>query len=282
MKSHLLNKFKKISYNIARIAGSCLGVKRSEEDKQKASERMKGKYLGQDNPNYGNKWSKEQKEFLSNLLSGISLEEKVGKEKADIIKYNTSERMKLSIGDKNTMYGKHHSEKSKDLLSNNLTDKYSGNKSFNYKGGYIKPKSKLELNSIFDINETKSTRQSEKSGKIICQYDSNMNIIQEWPSIKNASDTLKISRSSIKNCCDGKTRHAGFFIWRIKGQENIEYKFRSNPILQINKYNEIIGEFEQIVIAAEQLKINRKGISKSLKNGKTYCGFFWKYKNNIN
>lgn len=272
------DKFKKNSYNIARIAGSCLGTKRSEECKEKASERMKGKNVGENNPNYNNKWSDEQKKNLSNKLTGISLEDKVGKEKAEIIKNELSDRMKLLIGDKNYMFGKKHSEESKEKISDKLFDKYSGKKSSNYKGGYIKPKNKLELNDVKEINVTsKITRQSEKSGKPVIQYNNKMEIIKEWTSIKSASDILNISRGSIKNCCDGKTRHAGFFIWRLKGKENVEYKFRSNLILQIDKNDECIGKFEQIIIAAETLKISRNGISRALKSGKTYCGFYWKY-----
>lgn len=173
------------------------------------------------------------------------------------------------------------SNETKERISISLTDKYSGDKSFNYKGGYIKPKNKLEssvCDKIFKTNITK-TRQSDKSGKPIIQYDNDFNIIKEWHSIKSASDVLGISRSSIKRCCDGKDRRAGWFIWRFKGQENVEYKYRHHPILQLDKNNIVISEFDQIVIAAEKLKINRKYISKALKSGNLYYGFYWKYKN---
>lgn len=169
----------------------------------------------------------------------------------------------------------------KQKISISLTDKYSGSNSFNYNGGYNKPKNKLETSSniIYPVNIKIKSRQEIESGKIVVRYDSNMLLIDEWDSIKKASDTLKISRNGIKRCCVGKDRHAGFFIWRFKGQEDIIYKFRSNPILQMNIDNEIISEYDQIVIAAEKLKINRKYIGEALKNGKTYCGFYWKYKN---
>ena len=172
------------------------------------------------------------------------------------------------------------SDDTKKKISETLTDKFSGVNSFNYKGGYNKPKNKLELNNAdIYVVESIETRQSLKSGKKILQYDSNMVLIQEWSSIKKASDTLKISRTSIKRCCEGKDRHAGFFIWRLKGEESVVHNFRVNPILQLNKNLEIVGEYPPIVIAAEKLKINRKYISLAIKTGKTYCGFYWKLKN---
>lgn len=192
---------------------------------------------------------------------------------------NMSERVK---GSKNPMFGVKLSEEIKKQISNSLSDKYIGDNSFNYKGGYIKPKNKLELNTSIDIIQTNfvKSRQCEKSGKIILQYNSNMELIQKWPSIKSASDNLNISRSSIKKCCEGIARHAGFFIWRYEDKLNIEYKYRKNTIQQIDDNHTIVNEFNQIVIAAETLKINRKYIGKALKTGKKYCGFYWKYKTN--
>jgi group I intron endonuclease len=192
---------------------------------------------------------------------------------------NMSERFK---GSKNPMFNVKLSEEMKKQISDSLYDKYSGDKSFNYKGGYIKPKNKLELNSTIDIIQIKTTktRQSEKSGKIILQYNSKMVLIQKWPSIKSASDKLNISRSSIKKCCEGMARHAGFFIWRYEDNTNVEYKYREKTIQQIDDNYNVVNEFHQIVIAAETLKLNRKYIGKALKTGKKYYGFYWKYKNN--
>jgi group I intron endonuclease len=172
------------------------------------------------------------------------------------------------------------SDETKKKISETLTDKFSGVNSFNYKGGYTKPKNKLEINKTdIYVEEVIETRQSLKSGKTILQYDSNMVLIQEWVSIKKASDTLKISRTAIKRCFEGKDRHAGFFIWRLKGEEFVVHNFRVNTILQLNEKLEIVGEFPQIVVAAEKLKINRKYIGLAIKTGKTYCGFYWKLKN---
>lgn len=95
----------------------------SKEDKEKYSEKMKG--VG--NPNYGNHWTNEMREKMSNylkeyysshecILKGKTYEDIYGKEKADELKRKMSERFKLKIGEKNHFYGKHHSEKTKEII----------------------------------------------------------------------------------------------------------------------------------------------------------------------
>jgi group I intron endonuclease len=76
--------------------------------------------LGENNPNYGNKWSEEQKKKLSEERKGKSLEESIGKEKADLVKQKMSKSQKgrkhpeevkekirqANIGENNPAYGK--------------------------------------------------------------------------------------------------------------------------------------------------------------------------------
>jgi group I intron endonuclease len=78
--------------------------------------------LGEDNPNYGNKWTEEQKKQMSEKRKGKTLEERIGKERADltkqkmsksqknkIVSYETKEKLRqANIGEKNPMYGKGH------------------------------------------------------------------------------------------------------------------------------------------------------------------------------
>jgi len=84
-------------YNICPTAGSLLGVKHTEEFKQKVSEALKGKYCGENNPNYGRTGEKHP--------------------------------MFGRTGEKNPMYGKHHSDETKHKISENNR----GEKSSNYK-----------------------------------------------------------------------------------------------------------------------------------------------------
>lgn len=74
---------------------------------------------GENNPNYGRKWTQEQKNDLLLKRKGISLEERIGKDKADLVKEkmrksqtgrkypeNVIDKIrKANEGDKNPAYG---------------------------------------------------------------------------------------------------------------------------------------------------------------------------------
>ena len=76
--------------------------------------------LGENNPNFGNKWTDEQKENLSKKKKGKTLEERIGTEKSKLAKEKMSKSQKgrkhpeevkekirqANIGDKNPAYGK--------------------------------------------------------------------------------------------------------------------------------------------------------------------------------
>ncbi|MDD4780332.1 MAG: NUMOD3 domain-containing DNA-binding protein [Tissierellia bacterium] len=57
-------------YNINPIAGSSLGIKRSEESKRKMSEVKKNKYTGENNPFYNKKHSEKTKRKMSETKKG--------------------------------------------------------------------------------------------------------------------------------------------------------------------------------------------------------------------
>lgn len=48
----------------------------------------------------------------------------------------------------------------------------------------------------------------------INQYDLNNNFLKKWNSIKEASDNLDIKNSAIINCCKGRTKYSGGYIWK--------------------------------------------------------------------
>lgn len=50
-------------------------------------------------------------------------------------------------------------------------------------------------------------------GRKVKQYDLNYNFVREWNSITEASKFIKQSSTSIHNCCIGKTKKAGNYIW---------------------------------------------------------------------
>ena len=96
----------------------------SAEEKKKMSENLKG----DKNPNFGNRWSDEQRLKASERMKrekkslfydykGKTFEEIFGEEKTKMIKERISKSSSKRIGEKNSFYGKHHSDETKKILS---------------------------------------------------------------------------------------------------------------------------------------------------------------------
>jgi len=64
-------------------------------------------------------------------------------------------------------------------------------------------------------NNTDWEARSVKRRKAVCQYEKNGTFIKKWDSIKDAGETLLISRGNITTCCKGKVKSAGGFIWKF-------------------------------------------------------------------
>jgi group I intron endonuclease len=133
-----------------KMSKSQTGRKHPEEVKEKIRKANSGeknpsygkgyKQLGENNPNWGNKWTEEQKEKMSKFKKGKTLEEFMGKERAELTREKMSKSQtgrkhpeevkekirKANSGEKNPSYGKGY----KQLGENNPN---WGNKSINRK-----------------------------------------------------------------------------------------------------------------------------------------------------
>jgi hypothetical protein len=66
------------------------------------------------------------------------------------------------------------------------------------------------------IRQSKINKPSLKKLKVL-QFDKNMNFLQEFPSITEASKFVNISnQSAVCECCQGKRKSAYGFIWKYK------------------------------------------------------------------
>ena len=92
---------------------------------------------------------------------------------AKIDKYN---------GKDNPMYGKHHSDETKQKMSEARKGKFVG--------------------------------ENHPRAKRVVQYDKQGNLIKIWDYAKQASKELNIDVASIIKCCKGKNKSCGGFIWR--------------------------------------------------------------------
>lgn len=96
-------------YNICAGGDGVTGWHPSEETKKKISEAaIAQKRFGERNPNYGNRWTDEMRSAASKRKKG-----NVSKE----ARHKISESAKRRIGEKNSFFGKKHSEKTKKRLA---------------------------------------------------------------------------------------------------------------------------------------------------------------------
>lgn len=195
-------------YNILRGGTDWTGYKHTEETKLKLSLSRKGKYVGENSPNFGLKRSDETKAKLS-------------------------EQAKLRVGEKNSSYGKKRSDETKKKLSNSLKIAFSGennkyrlNLSQKAKERFkTQPNPMLGKTMSLEAKKKISDNKLGKSGKFIAQLDKESgNVIKIWRSQTNAikSITGKPSQAqTISRVCSGKQSSAFGYKWRFATPEEI-------------------------------------------------------------
>lgn len=119
--------------------------------------------------------------------------------------------------------------------------------------------------------------------KLVYQYDIDMNLINVYPSINNASKINNISHGNISKCCKNKVKMVGGFVWRFEGDLTpVSFnkggdKFK--PIYQYDLNGNFIKEYENIKSASVDLGILAQGITTCCKGKyKSSGGYVWKYK----
>ena len=116
--------------------------------------------------------------------------------------YNTSP------GGDGVAFGLHMS----DEIKNKISESLKGRKAWN-KGIKMPPRKPVSDVGRKNMSNAKCEKRGSRAKKII-QYDLNDNFMHVWSSITDASTALNIQHSCISDCCRGKQKTAGGFIWR--------------------------------------------------------------------
>ena len=79
-----------------------------------------------------------------------------------------------------------------------------------------KPAEKTEepITEAAEEKETRSVIKAAPGSRRIGQYNDDMNLIAEYDSATLAAKAVGSNRTSIRDCANGKQKHAGGFIWR--------------------------------------------------------------------
>ena len=114
MEQELIKSFNttddRYGYNVTAGGDGIRGFKHSEASRAKLSEKARQlERSGERNPNYGHKWSEEQRKEASITHKRENLSSETLKKMSE----NASKR----IGELNSFYGKHHTEQTKQIIS---------------------------------------------------------------------------------------------------------------------------------------------------------------------
>lgn len=248
----------------------------SEEALRRMSEAKKGKYTGENNPNYGRHLSEETKEKLRQYCGEKS--SMWGKHHSKETRKKISESLKGHPGlkgDANPLYGKHLSEETKEKISKKLKGRFAGEKNPMY-GVHLKP------------SEETRKKLSEAGSLPVMQFDLDGNYINTFSSRKEAAESIGGSAEMISACCcKRKKSHMGFQWCNLGDEDNMRpYKSMEKdkvPIVQMLE-GKIVNIFEGINEAAKSLnKANgASNIIKNLKGNSGHCyGYQWEYLDNV-
>ena len=108
-------------------------------------------------------------------------------------------------------------------------------------------------------------KQSEKMGRVVYQYDLDGNFIQEFRSVRFAADCLSLSHSNISRSCNGKSKHAGGFVFRY---EKVIVEKIDNPnaikksVVELDELGNEIKKWYSIMDCSRDTKIDNSNISR--------------------
>ena len=165
------------------------GGNRNKTMSDATKKKISESHIGDKNPMYG--------VSLSGEKNGM-----YGKHHTDETKMRISETIS---GEKNTHYGKPMSEETKQKISQSKKGKYTGDSN----PFYGKHHTEETKNRISEANRG----ENATNAKMVIQMDDNYHIIKIWKYIADAYRTLGINRQSIQNVLHGKRQHAGGYRW---------------------------------------------------------------------
>ena len=124
--------------------------------------------------------------------------------------------------------------------------------------------------------QKKEIKQNNKNLPII-QYDLNMNLIKEYPSIAIASKETGINKCNISACIKNRQKTAGGFIWKYKDEDyNVCTKTRKIKLYTLNA--EFCYLYDDIREASKNTGVEENVIYKALNKESHYGGgFLWCY-----
>lgn len=182
-------------------------------------------------------------------------------------------------GEKNPMFGKHHTEESRRKMSETRKkNPMTGSKHPMYG----------------KINYAAIDAARLANSKTIYQFDLDMELIDIYENAGEAQSKIGVGRESISACCLGKLKTAGGYIWifetdleqRLKDKENIIHNATTNAnkenlgmtVYQFDKQSLFIAKYDSLRDAAKAVNATHKTIAMACRGElKTAHGYIWRF-----
>ena len=151
------------------------------------------------------KYKSNQKAYGYNIANGGNSNGKHSDETKKKIKENH-----FDISGKNhPMYGRHHSEETKQKMSKSKTGKKH----------ITSEETRIKISNALKGREIKKEwieKMAEGHKKSILQYSLDNQFIKKWNSIKDIETELGIAHQSIVACCKGRIKTSHNYIWKYE------------------------------------------------------------------
>jgi len=183
---YFINEYGGINSDLNYNLKDPLTMEWSEYSKVKHSKNISG----ENNPNYGRRWTEEQKEEQSKRLMGLTLEERVGKGKADLAKSKMSK----------SQTGRKHSEEVKEKIR-------QANLGENNPAYGMGDRQRGEDNPMWG----KESKQRKK----VLQYTKDGVLIKEYDFLSQVKD-YGFHIGNVGSVCNGKLKTHKGFVWKFK------------------------------------------------------------------
>ena len=176
---------------------------------------------GYNTSSYGNNYYKRSEETIKKMSEAHTGEKNhmFGKHHSEETRNKMSE---AQTGEKNPMFGKHHSEETR----NKMSEAQTGEKSHWYgKHPSEETKNRISESMSGEKNPMYGKHHSEESkkkirentpSKPVLQFSKDGEFIAEYPSTGEAGRQTGCIQQSICACCNGKRKSCGGFIWKYK------------------------------------------------------------------
>jgi group I intron endonuclease len=226
----------------------------TEETERKIGQSNIGKHTGR-------KCTEETKKRMSESRMGIK--------RSPEFKKGCSERVK---GEKHPMFGKHHSEDSKQKISIALIGVNTWSKG---KKATQETKQKISIASTgrsptLEVKQKLSLINSHPDMEVFC-HQTNMT----YSSTSQAARVLGLNRGKVKNVLKGRSEHTkGYtFIYTRKENKKKVNPKKKKPIFCIETRETFVSTLDAI----KKLKLSPPGVYNSLRTGKSVKGYTFKY-----